>query len=400
MVTTFYPPYGFGGDAIFVRNLSRELVRRGHHVEVVHNLDAYLAVGGERHAVADREHDERIVVHSLASRYAPLTTLSMHQRGRMSVFGAQLKELLEGPFDVVHFHNVSLMGAPEVLQLGRGMKLYSLHEWWLVCPTHTLFRYDRDVCEQPQCVRCSLVYRRPPQLWRWTDRLREAIGSIDAFISPSRFGISAHAARGLALPVRQIPNFIPLSPGGESSGTTTAREPYFLFVGRLEKLKGLQTILPLFRGYERAALWVAGTGSYERTLRRLARGSNVRFLGWQSGEDLRRLYRQAIGVIVPSLCFEMFCLVVAEALQQRTPVLVRNRGALPELIETSGGGLLFEDADQLLEGMERLLDDPELRSDLGGRGYAGFLRQWTPEVYIEQYLSLIREQSVVKRVRL
>jgi len=41
MITTFYPPYSFGGDAIFVERLSSELARRGHHVEVIHCEDSY-----------------------------------------------------------------------------------------------------------------------------------------------------------------------------------------------------------------------------------------------------------------------------------------------------------------------------------------------------------------------
>jgi glycosyltransferase involved in cell wall biosynthesis len=37
-------------------------------------------------------------------------------------------------------------------------------------------------------------------------------------------------------------------------------EPYFLFVGRLEKIKGLQTLIPVFRDYNKARLLIAGTG--------------------------------------------------------------------------------------------------------------------------------------------
>jgi len=95
----------------------------------------------------------------------------------------------------------------------------------------------------------------------------------------------------------------------------------------IEKLKGLQTLLPLFQHYHRAQLWVAGTGSYEPQLRRLvAESDNIRFLGWLSERHLPTLYRQAVAVIVPSLCLEFFSLVSLEALRQRTLVIVRNRG--------------------------------------------------------------------------
>jgi hypothetical protein len=44
MITTFYPPYNFGGDGIFVRQLSNELALRGHRVDVIHCIDAYRAL--------------------------------------------------------------------------------------------------------------------------------------------------------------------------------------------------------------------------------------------------------------------------------------------------------------------------------------------------------------------
>jgi hypothetical protein len=65
MFTTFYPPYSFGGDAIGIQRLSRALVRHGHHVTVVHDVDAYNALhrGAEPQPIAD---DEGVEVVGLA----------------------------------------------------------------------------------------------------------------------------------------------------------------------------------------------------------------------------------------------------------------------------------------------------------------------------------------------
>ena len=40
-LTTFYPPYSYGGDGIGIQRLARALAGRGHHVTVVHDVDAY-----------------------------------------------------------------------------------------------------------------------------------------------------------------------------------------------------------------------------------------------------------------------------------------------------------------------------------------------------------------------
>lgn len=59
-------------------------------------------------------------------------------------------------------------------------------------------------------------------------------------------------------------------------------------MGRLEKLKGLQTLFPVFRHYRKAQLWIAGTGSYAPRLRQLAEGSvNIRFLDYLSDRQLQ-----------------------------------------------------------------------------------------------------------------
>lgn len=48
MITTFYPPYSFGGDAVFVQAISRLLAERGHRVDVIHCMDSYRALGENR----------------------------------------------------------------------------------------------------------------------------------------------------------------------------------------------------------------------------------------------------------------------------------------------------------------------------------------------------------------
>src|SRR5437773_11411152 len=57
---------------------------------------------------------------------------------------------------------------PGALAYGRGLKLQTLHEHWLICPMHVLWKFDRAACVQPHCLSCTLHGRRPPQWWRYT----------------------------------------------------------------------------------------------------------------------------------------------------------------------------------------------------------------------------------------
>lgn len=387
MVTTFYPPHSFGGDAIFVEHLARALVERGHAVDVVHNVEAHRTLGGR--AGAPPAALAGLTVHPLRSPLGPLSTLLTHQLGRPVGFDRALRRQLERPFDVVHFHNASLMGAPGSFAYGGGLRLYTTHEAWLVCPTHTLFRFDRAPCERPHCVACSLVHLRPPQWWRATGALPRALRRLDAVISPSRSNIEIHRARGADLPFVHLPNFVPHDPHEPPAEAAPDGRPYFLYVGRLERLKGPQTLLPVFERFPDADLVVAGRGALEGELRRRAPAGRVRFLGHLPPEALRRLYRGAAAVIVPSLCYEVFPLVVLEALRDRVPVLVRDRGALTEIARESGGGWTWRDEEELVAQMRRLLAEPDLGRRLGEAGHAHARANWSVERHLERYFELI-----------
>ena len=281
MVTTFYPPHNFGGDGIYVHRLSNELARRGHRVTVVSAPDAHELLGGSASA-APAEH-RNVTLEPIERRLGRVSPLVTYLSGRPGLRARQLGELFAREhFDVVHFHNVSLVGGPGVLAYGEGVKLYTTHEHWLVCPMHTLWRLDREPCRRPTCLRCTLAYRRPPQLWRYTGLLKREIAHVDMFLAPSQVALEAHRARGFRGPMACLAHFLPLEEPLEASSDAdvSPARPYFLVVGRLERLKGVQTLIEAFRHYDAADLVVVGEGTYGDELRRRAAGlTHVRFLG-------------------------------------------------------------------------------------------------------------------------
>lgn len=314
----------------------------------------------------------------------------MQQTGGPAFEAHRLRTLLDSGFDVIHFHNVSLMGGPEILTYGgSAIKLYTMHEYWLVCPTHVMYKFDREPCVSPSCLACTLLHKRPPQWWRYTGKLERALESLDALLAISQFSIDLHKRMGLKRKMELLPLFVPEEPLAKRQGDGD-RPRYFLFVGRLEKIKGLHRVISAFRGSLNAELWIAGTGSQQQELRRMAaENSKVKFLGHVTGPPLSELYRNAIAVLIPSLCYEVFPLVILEAFRQKTPVVVRDIGGLREIVETSGGGVAFGDEAELPELLGDLAKDGERRDALGTGAYDAFRRQWTPEVHLKHYLSII-----------
>src|SRR5436853_1139793 len=139
MITTFYPPYNFGGDGLFVRDLATTLAARGHDVHVIHCRDAYNALARQPPTEPYRD-VAGVTVHGLESALGGLSPLATQQTGRPYLKTRGISDVLDRGFDVIHYHNESLVGGPSVLAPGDSVKLYTLHEYWLVCPTHLLFR--------------------------------------------------------------------------------------------------------------------------------------------------------------------------------------------------------------------------------------------------------------------
>jgi glycosyltransferase involved in cell wall biosynthesis len=395
MVTTFYPPYHFGGDAMYIYRLSNELAKRGHHVDVIHCKDAYrvLENGGPK---GDFPNHPNVTVYPMKSRAGFLSPLLTQQTGMPFLKNHVLKSKLNNNgYDVIHYHNMSLIGI-KALAYGNAVKLYTTHEHWLVCPMHVLWKYNKGVCKKRNCLSCQLFGKRPPQLWRYTGLLEEMVQNVDMFISPSRFTKTKHLELGLDIPIVHIPYFLPKPDQSHVRCTTEKKvpnnRPYFLFVGRLEKIKGLQNVIPLFKTHTQYDLLIAGDGEYEQILKKEAKGTaNVKFLGRLDHKTLQNLYRHALAVVVPSICYEVFGIIIIEAFSMETPVIVNNFGAMPEVIEDSGGGFVYADEDELIAAMERLAHNSDLRNDLGRKGFQAFLDFWSEDSHMEQYLNLIND---------
>lgn len=210
-LTTFYPPYSFGGDAMYIYRLSHMLGDAGHQVDVVHCVDAYHLQHPAEPEIPFAEHPN-VTRHALRSGYGWLSPLLTQQTGRPFLKKQPIADLLRRKrYDVIQYHNISLLG-PDVMRLRPQnddfVKLYMTHEHWLVCPMHVLWKFNERACEAPACLRCTLQGKRPPQLWRYTGFLDRASRHVDRFVSPSRFTARMHAERGFSQPVAHLPYFI------------------------------------------------------------------------------------------------------------------------------------------------------------------------------------------------
>lgn len=237
---------------------------------------------------------------------------------------------------------------------------------------------------------------RPPQLWRLFSRMQRYIKLyLDALIFPSRHTMELHTGAGISgrmfvlnyfLPDEEPELNIPFQPR-----IRTGR-PYFAAAGRLVKLKGIQNLFGVMEHCPDHDLLIAGAGPFEKSLKETARSlHNVIFVGLLDGAGIERLFRNAVAVIVPSLFYETFGYVALEAFSVGTPAIVNRNGALPELIEASGGGMTYNDPVEIIRHMRTLIENPKLRDRLGKKGLKARQTRYSEKVYLERYFSIIEE---------
>ena len=125
------------------------------------------------------------------------------------------------------------------------------------------------------------------------------------------------------------------------SAMPTGRALRYLFVGRLLEIKGLDDLLEAFGRLDSGELWIVGEGPLRGKLEQAAAGNErIRLLGYLEGEALRKIYRDADVLVMPSL-YDAWGLVVHEALTYGLAVIASDRvGSVDDLIVDGKNGLV------------------------------------------------------------
>lgn len=378
--TSFYPPYHIGGDAVHVKYLAEALAGMGHEVHVLHSMDAYEFKRGAKKEEFSAV--PNLTVHSMRSplgRLEPILNYCLGtQKYTLDYFTSLVKK---EKFDVVHHHNISLLGYNILRKQGSYRNLYTAHDYWLVCHKYDLMS-GHGMCQGKDCFACCLRNRKPYQFFRSTDEFRRALGDIDEIIAPSRYMGDTLAKEFRNVNV--IHNFINNPFRGKRS---KHKEDYFIFAGVLAANKGILDLVDVFSGLKKNLL-VVGKGEAEPEIRKRIseRGlKNVHLLGWKKQDELFPLIRSAQALVVPSVWPENNPLIALESLSLGTPVIGSARGGIPEIVEKLDKSLIFSD----LAGLGRIIegfDRSRYRSSAVSEVYEGNFSQG---IFFEKYFRLI-----------
>ncbi len=376
MLTQFYPPI-IGGGAIHVQTLSKELASRGHHVVVI-----TLRHEGQEAC----ESDAGVRVYRIGSSLQRLPWL-FKDRGRQyappfpdpEALLAMRRIIRQERPEIVHAHNWLLDSFLPLKTWSRAMVVVTLHNYGLLCVKTTML-YRDTLCDGPgfsKCLGCASQFYGPvkgvPTVLgnRVMDIFRRNL--VDMFLPVSQAVAVGNDLVGSQLPFQIIHNFIPDDAGTSRSDIEPylAQLPgkdYLLFVGALNRQKGLDVLLRAYSGLTNAPpLVLIGYPSPDWAELSKACPDNVFvFQNWPRAAVMGAWRRSMLGLL-PSVSQESCPTVIMEAMSEARPVIASHIGGIPDLVEDGQTGLLVEPRDPpaLRQAIEQLAANPDLRQCMG-----------------------------------
>jgi GT2 family glycosyltransferase/glycosyltransferase involved in cell wall biosynthesis len=326
--------------------------------------------------------------------------------------------------EVAHIHHLTCLSTGIVRELSaRGVpRLFTLHDYWLICHRGQLLDQQYRICDGPENDRCrgclgvaggmsgtgflgaravrTVALRLPwlpdpvrtaarvigsqlcqngredEQLQRRLAHMRAVCDEIGRFLAPSaamrdrfvQFGVDARR-------ITLAPNGVdhrPFQGPAVSCRRSASAGPLRLgFVGSLMVSKAPHLLLEAARRMPSGSVSVDLFGSYlpyhgdDRYRERLAPlldDPQVRLHGSVPHEDVVRALRSIDVLVVPSIWPENSPLVIQEAFLAGIPVVASRIGGIPEMVVDSRNGLLFDpgDVDALTDALRRLVERPGL----------------------------------------
>lgn len=308
--------------------------------------------------------------------------------------------------DVVHCHNVHSYLSPVVVTLAHefgARTVWTLHDFKIICPAYLLRRPDGTICTD--CVdgrrnimkyKCQKGSRLGSLMAllesiRWNRRKLDV--ATDCFIAPSKFMKDMMVRGGFSSDkIKVLPNFIDpekLQAIESAAASTEALEPYFCYVGRLSREKGLPTLI---KAALRAGvrLIIGGDGPLREELEQMARGSAIEFRGRLDRNEVAELLAGASASVIPSEWYENNPLSVIESLCAGTPVIGADIGGIPELITPGFNGEHFPSGSVNTLAAKLATFDPSryVRREIAARA----LNEFSPAAHLEKLLKIYRDE--------
>lgn len=345
-------------------------------VLLVHNY--YQIPGGEDTVVANEkammeEHGHKVILYSRQN--SELKSFSVVKKlliPFLTIFNLKTYKdirriIKDEKVEIVHVHNTLTLVSPSVYYAAVSMKIpvvQTIHNFRLLCPGATFYR-DGHICEdcvvkgvgcaiQHKCYRNSAIQTLVCVMGTWFHRWMGIYGKLN-YICLTEFN------KRKLLGLKQIqpeqvfvkPNFAQSQ--AESIVPYSERKKQFAFVGRLDRVKGVDFLLKVWKqmGTEAPKLVICGTGPMQNWCENYIAENQlcmVEYKGFVQNEEAKKIIAQSQALILPTQWYEGFPMTIVEAYSVGTPVIGPRIGNVADVIVEGSTGYLYEpnDCDSLM----------------------------------------------------
>ncbi len=327
----------------------------------------------------------------------PFTTVFNFQ-----TFREVRKLIREHSVEVVHVHNTLNLISPAIYYAALAEHVpvvQTVHNFRLICPGATFYR-NGHICED--CLKyglsCSVKHScyRNSKLQTFACAVTIAIHRILGiykkinYICLTEFTKEKIRSVVDSKKVYVKPNFV-----YDQKGENQA-DDYYIFVGRVEEIKGVDVLVDAFQSMPDKKLKIIGHGNLdEHIAERLEKENiyNVELLGFKPHEEVNELLKHAKALIMCSQWYETFGMVIAEAYSNGVPAIVGRIGNIKDLVVESVTGELFtyNDPQDMVVAIERFESKPQ--DEYSRNAYAYYCQNLTSE---NNYVTLHRIYEQVK----
>lgn len=309
--------------------------------------------------------------------------------------------------DLIYIMQMHNKISPSIVDVAQKMHIPVIHrisDFQYMCPNALFYNEKKGVCEdclkgkrinciRYRCVLNSSVYSAIKMTAKWLHDFMGITKKINAFVVPSFFTLAKLHEYGIpSNKLYHIPTFFNL----KEDNPIVEYKPFILFIGRIEKQKGLMTLIKAFENTE-YTLKIIGFSNdgYEDELKDYLknRKHNIEFLGRKNFEEIVPYLKSCLCTVVPSEWYDNFPNVILESFAYKKAVIATNFGSLPELVHDNETGLTFKYADvhDLREKIKYMFQHQNEAKIMGENGYKHVFSSYSPTQHYNQLIKLFNQ---------
>lgn len=313
--------------------------------------------------------------------------------------------------DIVHLHIFQHQLSPSILDVCKKYNIptvYTAHDLKMLCLNYVMMTHG-EICEKckgghymnclkQKCVKDSSAKSIINVCEGYLHKWRKSYDAIDRIVTPSAFYRDKFIEFGVKSDrVTHIPNFLDREVPSVNHSEDSLQ--YFLYFGRLSREKGILTLIKAIEETDKK-LNIVGSGPCKEDIEKYLEEkniTNVKLLGFKSGQDLIDVVGNAIAVILPSEWYENGPYSAIESLQLSRPVIGSQIGGIPELIDGNGYSFPHGNIDEL---RNILLNFPDVASEeysrLCKQSFELYKKVYTSETHYAQLEKIYDEAKKCK----